>query len=48
MYDSLEEIDEEVKKCQKCKLCKNRTNTVFGVGNPNSKVIFIGEGPRSR
>lgn len=30
MYETLEQIDEVVKKCQKCKLCKNRTNTVFG------------------
>ncbi len=48
MYDSLEEIDEEVKKCEKCKLCRNRTNTVFGTGNPNARVMFIGEGPRCR
>lgn len=45
MYSSLEEIDEEVKKCEKCKLCKNRTNTVFGTGNPNARIMFIGEGP---
>lgn len=45
MYETLEEINEEVKKCTKCKLCKNRTNTVFGIGNPNARVMFIGEGP---
>lgn len=45
MYDRLEEIEEEVKKCTKCKLCQKRTNTVFGVGNPHAKVMFIGEGP---
>ena len=45
MFETLEEIEDEVKKCEKCKLCKNRTNTVFADGNPTSKVMFIGEGP---
>ena len=45
MYETLDEINEEVKKCTKCDLCKNRTNTVFADGNPNAKIMFIGEGP---
>lgn len=45
MYEELEQINEIVKKCTKCGLCKNRTNTVFGVGNPKARVMFIGEGP---
>ena len=45
MYETLEEIENVVKQCNKCKLCKNKTNTVFGVGNPNAKIMFIGEGP---
>lgn len=45
MYDTLEEIEEQVKNCKKCKLCNNRKNTVFGTGNVNAKVMFIGEGP---
>lgn len=45
MFENLNEIDEVVKKCNKCQLCSNRTNTVFGVGNPNADVMFIGEGP---
>lgn len=45
MYETLEEINEEVKKCTKCKLCKNRTQTVFGKGNPSARVMLIGEGP---
>jgi len=45
MFESLEEIEEVVKKCNKCNLCKNRTNIVFGVGNKESDVMFIGEGP---
>ncbi len=45
MFEKLEEIEEIVKKCNKCELCSNRTNIVFGVGNPNADVMFIGEGP---
>ena len=45
MFESLEEIEEVVKNCTKCKLCNGRTKTVFGVGNPNADVMFIGEGP---
>ena len=45
MYETLDEINNEVKKCTKCDLCKNRTNTVFGVGNENADIMFIGEGP---
>ena len=45
MNKELEQIEEQVKKCNKCKLCQTRKNTVFGEGNPNAKVMFIGEGP---
>lgn len=31
--------------CRKCPLYKNRTNIVFGSGNPESKILFVGEGP---
>lgn len=43
--NTLEEIREEIGDCKRCKLCKQRTNIVFGVGNPNAKLMFIGEGP---
>lgn len=35
----------EIGDCQRCKLGKTRTNLVFGVGNPNAKIVFVGEGP---
>jgi uracil-DNA glycosylase family 4 len=35
----------EVRGCTKCVLCKTRTQTVFGEGDPNAKIFFIGEGP---
>lgn len=31
--------------CQRCKLCNGRTNIVFGVGNPQAELMFVGEGP---
>lgn len=31
--------------CKRCGLSKNRTNIVFGEGDPESEIMFIGEGP---
>ena len=31
--------------CQTCKLSKTRTQVVYGVGNPNADLMFIGEAP---
>ena len=45
MFEKIEELEESIKNCTKCKLCKNRKNIVFGVGNINTKIMFIGEGP---
>ena len=45
MYDTLEELKKEVSNCKKCKLCNGRKNVVFGTGNENAKIMFIGEGP---
>ncbi|MEK7850584.1 MAG: uracil-DNA glycosylase [Deltaproteobacteria bacterium] len=41
----LEELRAEIGDCQRCKLGKTRTNLVFGVGNPDAKIVFVGEGP---
>ena len=45
MYDNWEELEEAIKDCNKCKLCKGRTNIVFGTGNKEADLMFIGEGP---
>ena len=39
------ELKEESEACTKCGLCENKTNVVFGEGNINSKLMFIGEAP---
>ncbi len=36
---------EQVRGCEKCRLCEKRTNTVFGDGDANARLMFIGEGP---
>ncbi len=45
MIMNWEQLEQECKACEKCDLAKTRTNVVFGVGNQNAKVLFIGEGP---
>ena len=45
MYETMEEVKNAIKDCNKCKLCTRRKNIVFGVGNENADVMFIGEGP---
>ena len=45
MYESWEELEKSIINCKKCKLCNSRTNIVFGTGNKNAKIMFIGEGP---
>ncbi len=41
----LREVAAEVSTCSKCDLCKGRTKAVPGEGNPQAKLLFIGEGP---
>ncbi len=38
-------LREKIGDCQRCRLSKGRKNIVFGEGNPDAKLIFIGEGP---
>lgn len=34
-----------VRDCRHCRLCESRTQTVFGVGDPDAELVFVGEGP---
>lgn len=45
MTEKLEEIYNSCKDCTACQLCKSRTNVVFGCGDANADVMFIGEAP---
>ncbi len=37
--------DGEVKGCTRCRLSEGRTHTVFGEGDPDADLVFVGEGP---
>jgi len=41
----LAEMGAVARACEKCRLAKTRTNVVYGVGNPNADLMFIGEAP---
>jgi len=45
---SLEEANAAAKTCQACRLCETRQNVVFADGNPDAKLMIIGEGPGQR
>lgn len=40
-----DELQQACQRCTRCGLCEARKNVVFGVGNPNADILFIGEGP---
>jgi DNA polymerase len=41
----LEEVKKELGDCKRCKLHSHRRNIVFGTGNPEARLVFVGEGP---
>lgn len=45
MYENWDALKNDCMGCTRCELCKTRTKLVFGVGNENAGVLFIGEGP---
>ena len=45
MMDNFESLRQQVLGCTACRLCEGRTSVVFGAGNPNARVMVIGEGP---
>ena len=42
---ALAAVREELGDCRRCTLCQGRTQIVFGEGNPEPRVVFVGEGP---
>ncbi|MDP7025990.1 MAG: uracil-DNA glycosylase [Candidatus Marinimicrobia bacterium] len=42
---TLSEFEESISDCMNCDLWKDRTNFVFGVGNPQTKLVLVGEAP---
>ena len=43
--DTLEKISLDIGDCKRCRLCEGRNKIVFGSGNPNAQLVFVGEGP---
>jgi len=41
----LEDLREKIGECKCCKLWNGRTHIVFGTGNPDARLLFVGEGP---
>jgi DNA polymerase len=37
--------DEIIGDCKRCKLCEERNQVVFGSGDPEAQLVFVGEGP---
>jgi len=42
---TLLDIEAEARECVRCPLSEGRTQVVFGVGNPNADLMFVGEAP---
>jgi DNA polymerase len=45
--DPLKLVRDELGECTRCKLHSTRKNIVFGVGNPDADLVFVGEAPGS-
>jgi len=44
--DTLEIIQRDIgPDCRRCRLCEQRSKIVFGVGHPQARLVFVGEGP---
>ncbi len=43
--ETLDDLGRIARACEKCRLAKTRTNVVYGVGNPNADLMFVGEAP---
>jgi len=43
--DTLESIRADIGECKRCRLCEGRQNIVFGSGNAQARIVFVGEGP---
>lgn len=44
-FASFADLEREALACTKCPLAGTRTQVVFGVGNPDADLLFVGEGP---
>ena len=45
MEQKWEQMKDGLQLCERCGLCRTRIQAVWGVGNPKSQVLLIGEAP---
>jgi uracil-DNA glycosylase family 4 len=43
--DTLTKISADIGDCRRCRLCEQRNKIVFGSGDENARLVFVGEGP---
>ena len=43
--DTLQRISADIGDCRRCRLCEKRNKIVFGSGNQQARLVFVGEGP---
>ncbi|HWP83668.1 MAG TPA: uracil-DNA glycosylase [Terriglobia bacterium] len=43
--ETLEQVRQDLGDCRRCKLWEGRKTIVFGSGNPQAELVFVGEGP---
>jgi DNA polymerase len=43
--DNLDSIVQDMGDCTRCRLSRTRNRIVFGAGNPEARLVFVGEGP---
>jgi DNA polymerase len=43
--DTLAKIRADIGDCRRCRLCEQRNKIVFGSGNEQARLVFVGEGP---
>ncbi|RIL05447.1 MAG: uracil-DNA glycosylase [Proteobacteria bacterium] len=44
-HPTLDEVRASLGDCRRCRLAEGRTQLVFGDGNPEADILFVGEGP---
>lgn len=43
--EKLDQLHDSIRDCRLCTLCNSRTQVVFGVGNAQANLVFVGEAP---
>ncbi len=43
--EQLKAMEDRLKNCERCSLCDGRTQVIFGDGNPEADLVFVGEAP---